>query len=99
MASITLNQQVVIGDELALSWGDGLETYIPLERLRRACPCANCQGEPDAMGFVVKPSVTYNSRSFTVLRMQQVGGYALQLTWADGHSTGIYTFSLLRSLG
>ncbi len=99
MASITLNQQVVIGDELALSWGDGLETYIPLERLRRACPCANCQGEPDAMGFVVKPSVTYNSRSFTALRMQQVGGYALQLTWADGHSTGIYTFSLLRSLG
>ena len=99
MASITLNQQVVIGDELALSWGDGLETYIPLERLRRACPCANCQGEPDAMGFVVKPPVIYNNRSFTALRMQQVGGYALQLTWADSHSTGIYTFSLLRSLG
>jgi DUF971 family protein len=27
-----------------------------------------------------------------------VGGYALQLFWADGHSTGIFTFDYLRRL-
>lgn len=99
MAVIQLIQQVVIGNELALAWGDGGETFINLKKLREACPCAVCQGEPDAMGFVVKPTVIHTERSFKMLRMQQIGGYALQLTWADGHSTGIYAFDLLRLLG
>jgi DUF971 family protein len=99
MSAITLTQNVVIGGQLALAWGDGEESYIDLEKLRQSCPCAVCQGEPDAMGFVVKPTVTYTDRSFQALRMQQVGGYALQITWADSHSSGIYTFELLRRLG
>ncbi|MGJ8677294.1 MAG: DUF971 domain-containing protein [Akkermansiaceae bacterium] len=99
MATITLLQNLVIGNQLALAWGDGTETFIDLKKLRVCCPCAVCQGEPDAMGFVVKPSVIHTDKSFIALRMQQVGGYALQLTWADGHSTGIYTFALLKRLG
>jgi DUF971 family protein len=27
-----------------------------------------------------------------------VGNYALQLTWGDGHATGIYSFRYLRTL-
>ena len=37
-----------IGDELAIAWNDGTESFIKLETLRRACPCAACGGEPDA---------------------------------------------------
>ena len=99
MASLTLLQHVVIGDELALAWSDGCEHYINLKRLREACPCAVCQGEPDAMGFVVKPTVIHTEKSFLALRMHQVGGYALQITWADAHSSGIYTYDLLRRIG
>ena len=95
----TLTQQTVIGNELALAWADGAETYISLEKLRKNCPCAVCQGEPDALGRVAKPSVTHTDRSFQLISVQQVGGYALQLKWADGHSTGIYTFDFLRNLG
>lgn len=95
----TLTQQTVIGDELALAWADGAETYISLEQLRKNCPCAVCQGEPDALGRIAKPSVTHTDRSFQLISVQQVGGYALQLKWADGHSTGIYTFDFLRNLG
>lgn len=51
------------------------------------------------MGRVVKPRVVYTEKSFQMLRMQQVGGYALQIFWADGHSSGIYPFDLLRDLG
>jgi DUF971 family protein len=29
---------------------------------------------------------------------QQVGNYALQIHWGDGHQTGIYTWEKLRSL-
>ena len=34
----------VIGSELALKWDDASESFIPMETLRRACPCAGCQG-------------------------------------------------------
>ncbi|NWK57145.1 DUF971 domain-containing protein [Verrucomicrobiaceae bacterium N1E253] len=96
---LRLLQQTVIGDELALAWSDGEESYIKLNVLRESCPCASCQGEPDAMGRVLKPKVIHTSRSFQALRMQQVGGYALQVFWADGHSSGIFPFDLLRRLG
>jgi ATP-binding protein involved in chromosome partitioning len=28
-----------------------------------------------------------------------VGNYAITINWNDGHSTGIYSFELLRALG
>lgn len=30
-------------------------------------------------------------------RIEPVGGYALQFYWSDGHSTGIYTWEMLRT--
>ena len=98
MSAITLTNHAIIGHELALSWGDGEESFISLTKLRQNCPCAVCQGEPDALGRVIKPQVIHTEKSFQLIRLTQVGGYALQLTWADGHSTGIYTFALLRTL-
>lgn len=96
MPAINLTQHTVIGDQLALAWSDGQESYMALEDLRRVCPCASCQGEPDAMGRVLKPQVQYTEKSFQAVKIQQVGGYALQVTWGDRHSSGIYTFDLLR---
>ena len=43
-----------IGNELAVKWSDGGENFIPLENLRRACPCAGCKGEMDIMGNLYK---------------------------------------------
>lgn len=93
-----LEQAVVIGEELALSFEGGEELYLKLGLLRRACPCAACQGEPDALGRVVRPVQQVGARGFSLLRCEAVGGYALQLFWADGHSTGIYSFDYLRKL-
>jgi DUF971 family protein len=89
---------IVIGDELAVSFADGEELYLPLPLLRRACPCANCQGEPDALGRVVRPVVELGPRAFDLVSLTPVGGYALQIGWADGHSTGLYSFDYLRQL-
>ncbi len=96
---LTLVHATVIGDELALSFSNGGEVYIPLQMLRRACPCAACQGEPDALGRVVRPRVEHGPRAFELLKFEQVGGYALQPSWGDGHSSGIYAFAYLQSLG
>ncbi|HEV7869385.1 MAG TPA: DUF971 domain-containing protein [Chthoniobacteraceae bacterium] len=87
-----------IGSELAIVWSDGAETYLLMEKLRLACPCAGCGGEPDVLGNIERPDVTYTPQSFVLLGWQIVGGYALQPNWADGHGTGLYTFPYLRRL-
>ena len=87
-----------IGSELAIAWSDGTESYLPLEALRRACPCAACGGEPDVLGYVVRPQVTYTPQSFVLNGFAVVGGYALQPAWADGHGSGLYTFPYLQRL-
>lgn len=87
------------GHDLAIMWNDRRESYLELEALRRACPCAGCQGEPDVTGYIDKPHVSYDpARSFRLRAYSIVGGYAWQPTWEDGHSTGLYTFDLLRCL-
>ncbi len=87
-----------IGNELAIHWNDGEESYFGLELLRRACPCAACGGEPDVIGNISRPLVSFNEKSFQLTGFDLVGGYALQPRWADGHSTGIYSFTYLRRL-
>jgi DUF971 family protein len=88
----------VIGNELAIAWTDGTESYLTLEKLRRACPCASCCGEPDALGNLERPEVRYTPAGFELRGWQLVGGYALQPAWADGHATGLYSFNYLRQL-
>jgi DUF971 family protein len=87
-----------IGDELAIAWNDGTESFIKFELLRRACPCAGCGGEPDVLGRVLRPHVSHTDKSFELLGFDLVGGYAIQPRWADGHNTGIYSFTYLRRL-
>jgi DUF971 family protein len=90
----------IIGAELAVKWDDGSESFIPLETLRRACPCAGCQGETDVLGQRHKgPPRPLTPASFQLSRLGQVGGYALQPIWADGHSSGLYSYDHLRRLG
>lgn len=87
-----------IGNELAIQWNDGSETFLPLRLLRVACPCAACGGEPDVMGNQVPPEVHYKPQSFELSGWQLVGGYAVQPTWGDGHASGIYSYQYLRRI-
>lgn len=89
----------MIGDELAIKWEDGGESYVKLATLRRACPCAGCKGEVDVLGHLHKgPDHPLTPRAFDLVRIVTVGGYAIQPIWADGHSTGLYSFDYLRRL-
>ncbi len=88
-----------IQHELAIVWEDGSESYIPLEKLRRYCPCAACAGEQDVLGREYKGSpVIYKPESFLLKNFQTVGGYAMSFQWGDGHSTGIYAYPFLKKL-
>jgi DUF971 family protein len=88
-----------IGGELAIKWPDGRENFIPLEKLRRCCPCAGCKGETDILGNLHKnPEQTLSPAAFQLVRMAGVGAYAIQPVWADGHATGIFWFDYLKQV-
>lgn len=88
-----------IGDELAIKWEDGTESFLPVRRLREHCPCAGCKGEVDIMGNLYKnPERPLPATAFQLISLQRIGGYALQPRWADGHATGLYSFEYLKAL-
>jgi len=89
----------VVGNDLAIKWDDGGETFIALDVLRRGCPCAGCKGETDILGNVYKnPSPELSPKAFALFRLERVGSYAIQPVWADGHATGIFSFDYLKRL-
>ena len=88
-----------IGNELAIRWEDGTESFISLEKLRRCCPCACCQGEVDILGNLHKsPDKPLPPGAFGLVRFVPVGGYAIQPYWADGHSSGLFSFDYLQKI-
>lgn len=78
--------------ELEIAWGDGRKFLYPHEILRGFCPCATCQGHSGVIRFVAGGDLELRD-------LEQVGNYALGLTWGDGHNSGIYSFRYLRALG
>lgn len=89
----------IIGQVLAIKWEGGEEDFIPLEFLRRHCPCAGCKGEMDVMGNIYKaPDRPLTPSAFVLTRIVPVGNYAVNLFWGDGHQAGIYSYNYLRRL-
>ena len=81
--------------ELRIEWQDGHLTTYDLTALRWLCPCAFCRGEAGQPGWLDSdPTLTDEQVSLSDVSL--VGHYALQPWWADGHSSGFYTFALLR---
>ena len=94
--AITLNKTL---GQLEISWADGLISSYPLSHLREACPCVECRGGHSKMGLEHAPDDLLQlvpRRSYQVTALSAVGNYALQPSWDDGHSTGIYTWEYLR---
>ena len=81
--------------DLRLVWRDGHESVLPARLLRQSCPCALCVDELTGRRTLDPQSVPQTIAPESV---ELVGRYAIRLYWNDGHSSGIYTFRLLRDL-
>lgn len=88
-----------IGHEMAISWDDGTETFISMEKLRANSPSAENTGERDLLGRKFGGTDQTDFNGVTVKGWNMIGGYAVQFDFSDGHSTGIYPYDFLRSLG
>jgi DUF971 family protein len=82
---------------LEIEWSDGHRSTYDWELLRWNCPCATCNGEFGSPG-VLQFTAALKSEQTTMTDLNEVGRYALQPIWQDGHDTGIYSFDLLRRL-
>jgi len=86
-----------------IDWKDGHHSSFPVEYLRDWCPCASCTGShgseprkkteelpPDPFQMF-KPRIKMES-------IEKSGHYALQISWNDGHSSGIYSWEHFRRI-
>lgn len=82
-------------DALVVQWADGRTSRFWLKLLRERCPCAGCVDEWTGRRTLDPAKVP---ASIAPTAMSEVGRYALQVSWSDGHSTGIYSWDLLSKL-
>jgi DUF971 family protein len=82
---------------MVIAWEDGHRSSYSGERLRWACPCAECRGEAGVPGRLARVK-HLDPNELRVQDVTLVGQYALQVAFESGHATGLYTFVLLRSL-
>lgn len=95
----TIQNWEVVNDFLVIAWTDGSESYLPLQRMRDNCPCANCAGETDVLGNIYKgPPQKMTPASYQLRGIIPVGHYGIRPAWVDGHTDGIYNFELIQGL-
>jgi DUF971 family protein len=83
---------------MSINWDDGHASIISLHTLRDNCPCAGCQGETVLLKMYKPGPQPELPRKYNLIGIQQVGHYAVQISWGDNHSTGIYTWEYLRKM-
>ena len=79
---------------VTLTWADGRTSEFGLEELRQHCPCAECRTRRDR-NLPVWPQPS-SPRPLRILDAELVGAWGISFRWNDGHSTGIYSWELLR---
>jgi DUF971 family protein len=84
---------------LSFTWDDGKIIEFPLNFLRDECPCAGCKGESGLLGvYYQAPEQKILPGRYDLTNLQAVGKYAIQLSWGDGHDTGLYSWEYLAKL-
>jgi len=89
----------IVGEEVAIAWSDGTESFLRHDLLRRASPSAETQGERDIFGTQYGGAGRADYSGVRVLGWERIGNYALRFDFSDGHGTGLYTYDYLRRLG
>ncbi len=88
---IKLHQQ---SRELELAFADGCNYRLSYEYLRVQSPSAEVRGHGPGQEVL-----QVSKQDVKVLGVEPVGSYAMQITFDDGHDSGLYSWEYLRHLG
>lgn len=80
---------------LKLTWEDGTSSNVAYVVLRLNCGCARCVNEMTSTRLI---RIVDIPKDICIIDYLVIGNYALQFLWSDGHETGIYPYSHIRSL-
>jgi DUF971 family protein len=89
--ALTVHEQSSV---LEVAFDDGASFRIPFELLRVYSPSAEVQGHGPGQEVLQT-----GKRSVRIVAVEPVGHYAVQPSFSDGHSSGIYTWPYLYDLG
>lgn len=78
---------------LELRYADGAHYTLSCEYLRVYSPSAEVRGHGPGQETLQTGKI-----NVTITAIKPVGNYALQLTFSDGHDTGLYSWSYLHEL-
>jgi ATP-binding protein involved in chromosome partitioning len=74
---------------LRIVWDEGDEQTFDVRELRLACRCAHCVHEMTGQRLLDPASVP---SVVTASAIELIGSYGIQITFSDGHATGIFRF-------
>jgi DUF971 family protein len=87
---------------LTVQWADGATSYYSIAYLRKMSPSAEMRELRQEMArnplTVLPASVGRTRGPLVALDAELVGNYAIKIRFSDGHDTGIYSWSYLRSI-
>jgi DUF971 family protein len=94
------------GAGVDINWADGHSSHFDFAYLRDECPCATCNDErikkaelgEASTAFASSPMLPMFKPKARAQSANAVGQYAIQISFSDGHSTGIYSYDHLRSI-
>ena len=94
------------GTGVDVTWADGHASHYEFVYLREECPCATCNDAREkkaslgeaAPAFLSSPALPMFKPKPRAQAATQVGNYAIQISFTDGHSTGIYSYDHLRNI-
>ncbi len=79
---------------LELSFSDGKTFKLPCEFLRVFSPSAEVRGHGPGQEVLQT-----GKKDVGITHIEPAGSYAIQLSFSDGHDTGIYSWELLYEYG
>ncbi len=79
---------------LEIAYADGRNFKLPCEFLRVYSPSAEVRGHGPGQEVLQT-----GKKEIAITKIEPVGNYAVQLTFSDGHDTGIYSWDLLYEYG
>ncbi|MBF0504861.1 MAG: P-loop NTPase [Candidatus Omnitrophica bacterium] len=81
--------------QVVLTFSDGRVLSAPAFDLRAHCPCAGCVSEMTGQRLVDVKKIPSDIFPREILPL---GNYAVGISWSDGHSSGIYPYTLFEHL-
>jgi Mrp family chromosome partitioning ATPase/DUF971 family protein len=79
-------------NKIVFFWPDGTEIAIDNIELRANCKCATCVHEITGEQLLLRENI---EKDIHALEVHTVGNYAVSIKWSDGHSTGLFPYSLI----